>query len=146
MRSNDLGMFFRLIGRKFNESKKCRWSTVILKILALSFTNSGFHLSSKNLRSKNCASYPRELCDITILVREWNGQLEIINKFTYWVLPKHVGTLTTLFTIGIHIVHGLTFRAHLLNTYEVRNMSKRPVIPGKVLRTFRIEEHVHIFV
>jgi len=68
------------------------------------------------------------------------------NKFAYGVLPKHVGTLTTLITIGIHIIHGLTFRKHLLSTYEVRNMSKRPVIPGKVLRTLRIKKHIYLSV
>ena len=52
------------------------------------------------------------------------------NKFAYWDLPNHVGMLTTMFIIGIHIVHSLTFRTHLLSTYEVLNMSKRTVIPG----------------
>jgi len=141
-----LGMLLRPIDKKFNESKKCRCSTHILKILVPSITNSGSHLSSKNLRSKNCASYHRELCDMTNFVREWSGQPEIINKFACWVLPNYVGTLTALFTIGFHIVHGLTFRTHLLSTYKVQNMSKRPVIPGKVLRTLRIKERVHIFV
>ena len=145
VRSNDLGMLLRLIGKKVNESKNFRWSTVILKILVPSITNSGFHFNSKNLRIKNCASYPRELCDMTNL-RDWSRQPEIINKFAYWVLPKLVGTLTTLITINFHVVHGLTFRTHLLSTYEVRNMSERPVIPGKVLPTLRIKEHVPIFV
>jgi len=69
---------------------------------------------------------------VTNLVREYSRQPEVINKFAYWVLPKHVGTLTTLFTIGIHIVHCLTLRTHLLITYEVRNMSKRPSFLARI--------------
>jgi hypothetical protein len=68
------------------------------------------------------------------------------NKFAYGVLPEYMGTLTTLFAIGIHIVHGNTLGTHLLSTYEVGYMFKRPIRLFKVLCTLRIKENVHILV
>jgi hypothetical protein len=42
------------------------------------------------------------------LVREWSGLPEIINKFAYGVLPKHVDTLAALYIIEIHIRNSFT--------------------------------------
>jgi hypothetical protein len=58
-------LFFKLIGRKFKESKKNKLSTSMLRILLPSIMSSAVHLSSRNWRSRNCASYPRELWEIT---------------------------------------------------------------------------------
>jgi hypothetical protein len=63
---------------------------------------------------------------MTKIVRKWSGQPEIVNKFTYGILPKHMGTLTTMFAIGIHIVHGNTLGTNLLSTYEFRYTFKDP--------------------
>ena len=61
----------------------------------------------------------------------------IIDEFAYGVMPERVDTLSTLFTIDINI-HGFTLRTHLLSTYEVRNMLKRPITLFKALCAFRI--------
>ena len=65
-----------------------------------------------------------------------------MNKFTFGVLPKHVGTLTTLFTIDIHIIHCFKFGTHLLSTYEIRNNLKGPIEILKVLCALHIKENI----
>ena len=74
----------------------------------------------RNFRSRYCASYPLELCDITNVVFEWPRLPEIINKFTYEVVRRtHVGTLSTLFKINTQIINRFTFITHLFMRYEV---------------------------
>ena len=70
----------------------------------------------------------KRLCVISVIVvwnnikfiREWSGLTGINNKFTNGVLPEHMGTLSTLFTIDTHIIHGFTFRTYFLSIYEFR--------------------------
>jgi len=63
--SNDMGMLLRPIGKYLSESRKWRFSTTLLRILLPPSINCGAHLSWRNLRRRNCASYPRDLCEIT---------------------------------------------------------------------------------
>ena len=101
--------------------QKFSFSGTTLRILVPSIINWGVHLNSRNCRSSNCASYPRELCDKTNIVREWSGPPEIINKLTYVVFrQKHLGTLTTFFTISTQVIHRFALWTHLLSTYEAQ--------------------------
>jgi uncharacterized membrane protein len=81
---------------------------------------------------------------MTNLVCERSRLSKIIDKFAYGVLPESVDTLSTLFTIDINIIHGFTFRTHLLSTYEVWYMLKRPITLFKVLCALLIKENVQI--
>jgi hypothetical protein len=88
-----------------------RLSTTTLCILLTSIVNFGAHLSSRKFLRTNCSSYPRELCEITNLIRDWPGLPEIINISTNEILPERVNTLSTLFKSTIklstasHLVH-----------------------------------------
>lgn len=76
------------------------------------------------------------------LVREWSGLPEIIYKFTYgFFCRKHVGMLSTLFTIA-HIIHRFTLRIQQLNTFEVVNMLKGHIVFLKVMCAFLIQENI----
>ena len=125
-------------GRKLSESKKYRFSTIILSILVPSIINWHVRLSSREFRSKNCLSYPWVMWNNLNLIRKWSGLPEIINKFTYGVFrPKPVDTLTTLFTMNTQVIHRFTFGTHLLSTYEAWSLLKGPIMLFKVLCTLR---------
>ena len=51
-------------------------------------------------------------------------------------------TLSTLLTIETQIIHVFTRRTHLLRTYDVRDVFKRPITLLKVLCALRIEENL----
>jgi len=67
---------------------------------------------------------------------------EIVNKFTYGVLPEYMDMLLTLSAVGTEITHGFTFITLLLSTYEFRYVFKRPITLLKVLCAFHIEENI----
>jgi len=69
----------------------------------------------KPCKKKLCVVSTRFVWNNINLVREWWGPLEIMNTFTYSVLPERMDTLPTLFTIGTQIIHGFTFRTHFLS-------------------------------
>jgi len=100
----------------------------------------------KPSEKKLCVVSTRVVWNYINLVSEWPRQSKIIDKFAYGVLPERVDMLSTLFLIDINIIHGFTFRTHLLSTYEVRNMLKRPITLLKVLCALRIKEYVQILV
>ena len=57
--------------------------------------------------------------------------------------PKHVGTLTTIFTINAQVLHRFTFGTHLLSTIEIRNVLKGSIMLFKVLCALRVKEKIH---
>jgi hypothetical protein len=61
----------------------------------------------------------------------------------YGILPEHVGTLTSLFTINTKIIHGFTFWIYLLNAYEVWYVLKRTITLFKILCPLRFKENEH---
>jgi len=98
-------------------------------------------LFKKASTNKMCVVSTRVVWNNINITHEWSGQKEIVNKFTYGVLPEPMDTLPTLFKIDTQIIHGFTLGTHLLNTYEVRYMFKRPITIFKVLCAFHIEEN-----
>jgi hypothetical protein len=120
--SNDLGMLLRLIG---SESRKWILSTNTLRILLPFIINCGSHLSSRNLLSRNCALYPRDLCEIRNLIRERrNSRIYSINLPTgscqnAWIRFPHCSQSTLLSSTVSHL-------KHFLSTYVVGTCSKDP--------------------
>ena len=83
---------------------------------------------------KMCVVSTRVVLYNIYLICEWSRLPEIYNKFSYgFFRPKHVGTLTTLFKVNTQVIHRFTLGTYLLNTYEVRNMFKGPIMLFTVL-------------
>jgi len=66
-----------------------------------------------------------------------------MNKFAHGVLPERMDTFATItFKIDSQIIHGFTFRSHLLSAFGVRYMVKKPITLFKDLCALRIKENV----
>ena len=91
---DDLGMLFRLIGKKLGESTK-----IILNTHTKNFSAIHYQLRHPSLfqkrRDRNCASYPQELCEIIYFIAKWYEQPELFNKFTFRVLAEYAEALAT---------------------------------------------------
>jgi len=139
--SNDLGMLLRLIG---SESRKWILSTNTLRILLPFIINCGSHLSSRNLLSRNCALYPRDLCEITNLIRERrNSRIYSINLPTgscqnEWIRFPHCSQSTLLSSTVSHL-------KHFLSTYVVRYLFERSITLFKFLCPLCFEGNVQNF-
>jgi len=134
------GMLFSLIGRNLRESKNCRFSTIILRL----FVPSMFISVPENFAVKTVFLISRVIWNNINLICELSRLPEIINKFTYVVFrPKHVVTLTTMFTINTQVIHHFTLGTHPPSTYEFRYMLNGPIVLFKVLCALRIKEYIY---
>jgi len=77
----------------------------------------GVNVSFSKYRNRNCAPYPRELCNMTNLVLECYGLPVTTNKFSYALLrSKHVSTLTIMSKLDTQVIHLFALRSHLKKT------------------------------
>jgi len=122
--------------------QKCSFSTIILRIFVPFIISWSVHLSSRNFRSRNCASYPQELCVMTYLIRELSRLPDVIN-FPTKSSAQNTWVRLPYFTINTQVIHRFTFGTHLLSTYDVQNMFKGTIVLFKVLCALRIKENIH---
>ena len=92
-----------------SESKKCKFSTHMLRILVPSIINCVTRLSSRNIRSRNCASSPREVWEITYILPT-NGLDSL------WDPPRTCGYAY----LTVHNQHSNYPQLHTLDTFAER--------------------------